>query len=63
MESDEEVTSGLYFCIDRLVSDIDVQDKIIRELSTYKNAKGIFDIPIAIRSKKTLAPSINYKVI
>ncbi|RVW51225.1 hypothetical protein CK203_084709 [Vitis vinifera] len=41
---------------DRLVSDIDVQDKIIRELSTYKNAKGLFDIPIAIRSKKTLAP-------
>ena len=63
MESDEEVTSGLYSCIDRLVSDIDVQDKIIRELSTYKNAKGLFDIPIAIRSKKTLAPSINYKVI
>ncbi|RVW88499.1 hypothetical protein CK203_043838 [Vitis vinifera] len=42
--------------VDRLVSDIDVQDKIIRELSTYKNAEGLFGIPIAIRSRKMLAP-------
>lgn len=63
MEFDEEVTSGLYSCIDRLVSDIDVQDKIIRELSTYKNAEGLFGIPIAIRSRKMLAPGINYKVL
>ena len=63
MEFDEEVTSRLYSCIDRLVSDIDVQDKIIHELSTYKNAEGLFGIPIAIRSRKTLTPGINYKVL
>ena len=60
---DEEVTSRIYSCIDRLVSNIDVQDKIIRELSTYKNAEGLFGIPIAIRSRKTLTPGINYKVL
>ena len=60
---DEEVTSRIYSCIDRLVSNIDVQDKIICELSTYKNAEGLFGIPIAIRSRKTLTPGINYKVL
>ena len=51
------MTSGLYSCIDRLVSNIDVQDKIIYELSTYKNVESTFDIPIVIMSRKMLAPS------
>ena len=63
VEFDKEVTSELYSCIDRLVFDIDVRDKIIRELLTYKNAEGLFGIPIAIRSRKTLALGINYKVL
>ncbi|KAL6349741.1 hypothetical protein AAG906_041148 [Vitis piasezkii] len=46
----------------RLVSNIDVQDKIIRELSTYKNAEGLFGIPIAIRSRKTLTPAKWWKL-
>ena len=57
------MTSGLYSCIDRLVSNIDVQDKIIYELSTYKNVEGTFDIPIVIMSRKMLAPSTLRKFI
>ena len=60
MEFDEKVTSGLYSCIDRFVFDIDVQDKIICELSTYKNAEALFSIPIAIRSRNMLALGIKY---
>ena len=63
VEFDEKVASGLYSCIDRLVSDIDMQDKIIREFLTYKNIEGLFGIPIAIRSRKTLALAINYEVL
>ena len=63
VEFDEKVTSGLYSCIDRLVYDIDMQDKIIREFLTYKNIEGLFGIPIAIRSRKTLALATNYEVL
>ena len=60
VEFDENVTSGLYSCIDRFVFYIDVQDKIICELSTYKNAEALFSIPIAIRSRNMLTLGIKY---
>ena len=60
MEFDEKVTLGLYSCIDRFLFDIGVQDKIICELSTYKNAEALFNIPIAIRSRNMLALGIKY---
>lgn len=56
---DAEVLGGLYQCVARLVPSIEVQDKIIHELSLYKNAEGLFRIPIAVRSKTTTSPSIN----
>ena len=46
--------------MNRLVSNINLQDKIIHELTTYKNVKGLFGIPIAIRLTKTVASSIKY---
>nr|XP_018686228.1 PREDICTED: uncharacterized protein LOC103993628 [Musa acuminata subsp. malaccensis] len=52
-----EVVSGLYQCIARLVPDIEIQDKIINELSLYKNAEGLFGNPMAIRSRTTLSPA------
>ncbi|CAL9112584.1 unnamed protein product, partial [Musa acuminata var. zebrina] len=52
-----EVVSGLYQCIARLVPDIEIQDKIINELSLYKKAEGLFGNPMAIRSRTTLSPA------
>ncbi|KAH7658191.1 Ribonuclease H-like protein [Dioscorea alata] len=43
IEFDEEITSGLYAY------------KIMSELHMYKNAEGLFGIPLAIRSRKTKA--------
>ncbi|CAL9764066.1 unnamed protein product [Musa acuminata subsp. burmannicoides] len=54
---DAEVLSGLYQCVARLVPSIEVQDKIIHELSLYKNAEGLFGIPIAVRSRTTTSPA------
>ena len=56
IEFDGEITSGLYACIEKLVANQDVQDKIMGELSLYKRAEGLFGIPLAIRSRKTKAP-------
>ena len=36
IEFDGEITSGLYACIEKLVANQDVQDKIMDELSLYK---------------------------
>ena len=35
MELDEEISSGLYACIERQVPNHEIQDKIILELSMY----------------------------
>ena len=56
IEFDEEITSGLYSCIVKLIIDQDVQDKIMDELSLYKRDEGLFGNPMAIRSQSTKAP-------
>ena len=56
IEFDEEITSGLYSYIGKLIVDQDVQDKIMDELSLYKRAEGLFGNPMAIRSRSTKAP-------
>ncbi|KAF8408766.1 hypothetical protein HHK36_004835 [Tetracentron sinense] len=38
----EEIIKGLYEVIERLILDLDLQDKIITELTMYRNAKGLF---------------------
>ena len=45
-----------YACIERLVPRIDIQVKIMFELSMYKKAEGLFGIELAKRSRKTRAP-------
>ena len=58
---DGEVTLwGLYSCMNRLVSNINLENKIIHKLTTYKNVKGLFCIPITIRLTKTIPPGIKY---
>ncbi|XP_071724003.1 uncharacterized protein [Rutidosis leptorrhynchoides] len=52
-----EIVSGMYDCIERLVPDTNVQDKIIKEISSYKSAAGDFGRKMAIRAKDTLLPA------
>ena len=46
IEFDAKVINGLYKYIARLISNLEVQDKIIRELSLYKNVDDLFGIPM-----------------
>lgn len=56
----EEVMKGLYSCIERLVPDATIQDKIIGELTQYQNAEGLFGINMAIRQRKSKSPGKFY---
>ncbi|CAL9134699.1 unnamed protein product [Musa textilis] len=56
---DAEVLDGLYQYVTRLVSSLEVQDKIIRELSLYKNVESLFGILMVVRSRTTTSPGIN----
>ncbi|KAL0399788.1 UNVERIFIED_CONTAM: hypothetical protein Sradi_2322100 [Sesamum radiatum] len=56
VEQDKEVMGGLFKCIERLIPDGDMQDKLIEELAFYKKAEGFFGIPMAIRQRSTRAP-------
>ncbi|KAK9715805.1 hypothetical protein RND81_06G190600 [Saponaria officinalis] len=53
----EEVMTGLYECIGRLVPDLDIQDKIGNELGIYQTSGGLFGLPMAIRQRKTKSPA------
>lgn len=56
IEQDNKVMTGLYNCIEKLVPNIDVQDKIIQDLSIYKQAENLFGLLMAIRQRATMAP-------
>ena len=58
IERDEEVMAGLYKCIQRLVPNINQQDKIIEKLTSYKREEGLFGLKMAIRLRKKKAPGI-----
>ncbi|GKV28405.1 hypothetical protein SLEP1_g37470 [Rubroshorea leprosula] len=53
----KEIHSGMLDCIERLVPDIRMQDKIVKELHSYKNAVGDFGRNMAIRARETLLPA------
>lgn len=54
-----EILSGMLDCIERLVPDVNVQDKINKELGLYKNAEGDFGRKMAVRARNTLLPGKN----
>ncbi|KAF8396293.1 hypothetical protein HHK36_017909 [Tetracentron sinense] len=56
IEPCEEVMKGLYEVIERLIPELDLQDKIITELAMYRNAEGLFGWPMAIRQRTTITP-------
>ncbi|XP_042476620.1 uncharacterized protein LOC122058162 [Macadamia integrifolia] len=51
-----EIMSGMLDCIERLVPEIEIQDKITKELNSYKNAVGDFGRKMAARARHTLPP-------
>lgn len=52
-----EIQSGMYDCIEKFVPDLNVQDKIIKEVNSYKNAGGDFGRKMAIRARDTMLPA------
>ncbi|KAL4339955.1 hypothetical protein GQ457_08G026120 [Hibiscus cannabinus] len=53
-----EMINGLYDSIMRLVPTLDdKKDEIMEELTAYKQAHGLFGNPMAIRHRKTKAPT------
>ncbi|XP_073152814.1 uncharacterized protein [Henckelia pumila] len=57
IENDDEVLEGLYKCIARLVGGEDLRDKITNQLEKYKNAEGLFGLPMAIRQRASKSPA------
>lgn len=60
VEQDAEVMTGLYNCIERLIPNPELQDKIIGELALYKRAEGLFGMAMAIRQRNLRAPGNIY---
>ncbi|XP_061368956.1 uncharacterized protein LOC133311850 [Gastrolobium bilobum] len=52
-----EILSGMFDCIERLVPDTRIQDKIIKEINLYKSAAGDFGRKMAVRARDNLLPS------
>ena len=65
MEGDmpNEMLSGMLDCVEKLVPDVKVQDKISKEINSYKNAVGDFGRKMAVRARDTLLPgeSLSYR--
>ncbi|CAH1437761.1 unnamed protein product [Lactuca virosa] len=53
----EVIEKSLYDCIMRLVPDQEIQDEISDELDKYRNTKGLFILPTAIRHMTTKSPA------
>ncbi|WOL14986.1 hypothetical protein Cni_G23767 [Canna indica] len=52
-----EISSAVLDCIERLVPEANIQDKIQKELSLYKSSSGDFGRPMAMRARNTLLPA------
>lgn len=50
------IMSGVFDCIERLVSEIEVQDRIVKEINLYRDAVGDLGRKLAIRARDTLLP-------
>ncbi|XP_028118806.1 uncharacterized protein LOC114316345 [Camellia sinensis] len=53
---DEEIMTGLYQCISRLIPTLEIQDKVCAELAKYEKAEGLFLIPMANRQRSIRVP-------
>ncbi|KAK4485199.1 hypothetical protein RD792_007824 [Penstemon davidsonii] len=57
IEDVEVITSGFDKCVEKLVEDEDIQDKIASEIKFYKQAEGTFSSKQAIRQRTKMAPA------
>nr|XP_016452134.1 PREDICTED: uncharacterized protein LOC107776735 isoform X2 [Nicotiana tabacum] len=53
---DEPLWNGYYECIEKLIPEESVQDKITEQFSIYRNAEQLFGKNMAIRQRKTKSP-------
>ncbi|XP_070033718.1 uncharacterized protein [Nicotiana tomentosiformis] len=53
---DEPLWNGYYECIEKLIPEESVQDKITEQFSIYRNAEQLFRKNMAIRQRKTKSP-------
>ncbi|KAK8934674.1 hypothetical protein KSP39_PZI014545 [Platanthera zijinensis] len=53
---DGEIMEGLYKTMQRLIPNHEEQDKIIDQLTLYRNAEGLFGMEFAIRHRKIKSP-------
>ncbi|KVI09877.1 hypothetical protein Ccrd_011753 [Cynara cardunculus var. scolymus] len=51
-----QIRSSVYDCVERLIPDTSIQDKIVKETTSYRGAAGDFGRKIAIRGRETLLP-------
>ncbi|KAL5581614.1 hypothetical protein UlMin_014056 [Ulmus minor] len=51
------IMTGMFDCIERLVPDVEVQDKIIKEIKLYKHAAGDLGRTLAVRARDSLLPA------
>lgn len=52
-----QIRSSVYDCVERLIPDTTIQDKIVKETTSYRGAAGDFGRKIAIRGRETLLPA------
>lgn len=57
IETDKEVSLGLYKCIERMVKNESEQDKIGDQLESYRSAEGFFGLPMAVRQRSSKSPA------
>ncbi|KAL5554186.1 hypothetical protein UlMin_041587 [Ulmus minor] len=55
---DEEVTFGLFCCVERIVQDQESQDLLTQQLEEYRHSKGGFEERVAIDQGTKISPSI-----
>lgn len=56
IETDKEVMGGLFKCLEKLVPNLEMQEKISDELIDYKNASGLFGLELAKRQRTKNSP-------
>ena len=53
---DQEIMTGLYKSLQKLVPNLEEQDKITDQLTTYRTAQGVFGMNLAVRHRSTKSP-------
>ncbi|XP_019155165.1 PREDICTED: uncharacterized protein LOC109152037 [Ipomoea nil] len=51
-----EVVAGFYSCFERLVPDLDLQEKITEEVSMWEVGEGLFGLPVAKKQRGSRTP-------